>query len=267
MHLLPSSQYADLLPLLDAAPLNTLFARAVLEGQVKGTVWVDDPTHPRTWYVVHPYGMSLLLGESGNAAFNEWLLGHALNRAGSRTQPEWLQAWPRAWDGALERLFADHLGREGGIERQTRVNFRFDPKRFAQRPKTEVAASVSISRTDRNAFLHMPGSVVPRFFWRDADVFMERSLGFSLFVEGQIAAMAFAACVHGSQWEIGIETVPEFRGRGYAAQVCAAFIDHCIAQGWEPVWACRKENTGSYLLAQSLGFVPTLELPYFRLPV
>lgn len=33
----------------------------------------------------------------------------------------------------------------------------------------------------------------------------------------------------------------------------------------EPIWSCRLENTGSYKLAQKIGFLPTAEIPYYRL--
>lgn len=34
---------------------------------------------------------------------------------------------------------------------------------------------------------------------------------------------------------------------------------------YSPIWPCRKENTGSYMLAKSLGFKEALILPYYEL--
>ncbi|TKG91495.1 GNAT family N-acetyltransferase [Puteibacter caeruleilacunae] len=62
-----------------------------------------------------------------------------------------------------------------------------------------------------------------------------------------------------------METIPEFRGQGFAQYACAALIDYCLANGYEPVWACKETNVPSYKLAQKLGFVPALTLPYYRL--
>jgi RimJ/RimL family protein N-acetyltransferase len=59
----------------------------------------------------------------------------------------------------------------------------------------------------------------------------------------------------------------KYRGRGFAYHACAALIEYCIRKGLMPVWSCRYENTASYRLAQRLGFVPTLYLPYYRLAV
>ncbi len=49
---------------------NHLFAPSVIERKVIGTVFVDNIENPKTFYVVHPYGMSLLFGDNGNKSFN-----------------------------------------------------------------------------------------------------------------------------------------------------------------------------------------------------
>ena len=111
----------------------------------------------------------------------------------------------------------------------------------------------------------MQGSVTPRYFWESEDDFIENGVGFSLFEQGALAATAFSSFVHDDQLELGIETLPAFRGKGYASTVCAALLDYCIENEFEPIWSCRLENIGSYQLAQKIGFVPTIEVPYYRL--
>ena len=69
----------------------------------------------------------------------------------------------------------------------------------------------------------------------------------------------------GNILEIGIETNNAFRGKGYAFIICIKIIEYCLANKLLPVWACKFENTGSYLLAQKLGFAVSKILPYYRL--
>jgi len=85
-------------------------------------------------------------------------------------------------------------------------------------------------------------------------------------VEDEIGAIAFSATRFDDWLEIGIETRAPYRGLGLARAVAVAMIEKCLAAGLTPVWACRKENTGSFVLAQSLGFVVVKELPFYRLP-
>jgi RimJ/RimL family protein N-acetyltransferase len=111
----------------------------------------------------------------------------------------------------------------------------------------------------------MRGSVVPLNFWDSAEDFYKVGAGFSLFCDNQLASTAFSSVVLGNQLELGIETLGQYQGKGLAQYTCSALIDYCLDNGYEPVWACRLENTGSYKLALKLGFEPVLNIPYYRL--
>jgi len=194
MVILPVSMYEQVEGLLERVPINTLFAQSVLRGQMKGTVYADHAEDPRVFYIVHPYGMSLLFGDTEDGAFNTAFIAYLLNADKSRQNHEWMQVYPGEWAEHLEMLLGDNLiktpekdGDPGKVAEYTRVNFAFDPQKY--------------------------------------------------------------------------------RGRGFAYHACAALIEYCIRKGLMPVWSCRYENTASYRLAQRLGFVPTLYLPYYRLAV
>jgi GNAT superfamily N-acetyltransferase len=262
--------FPRLLSRLDRIPFNTLFARTVLTGCMPGSVFADSASDPGSVLVRHPYGMSLLFGTRGNREFNSWLAGYMTDsRIGGQ---EWLQVHPLSWKPAIEQLLGAKLIPKpvpqdkptaeqevpGKVMEYSRVNFRFD--RSLYRPVSGPAVP-----TSPEVFGSMPGQVVPRHFWRDYGHFARDGAGFTAMAGNKPAATAFAAFVHGSRLEIGIETVPEFRGKGYAAVACRALIDYCLARNLEPLWSCRLENAGSYNLAMKLGFRPTLYMPYYQL--
>lgn len=273
MELLNEEHYSILTPLLNEVTINNLFACAVVERKVKGQVFVDQVDAPAVFYVVHPYGMSLLMGDCSNAEFNKDFKAHALNSDKKRTGHEWMQTFPRAWDGVLEGLFKDVMVNSAEneqadtsvIELNTRVNFQFSKARYLALEELPEVPEISIVRTDKQLFRAMKGSVVPSYFWKDEDDFWENGLGFSLLYHGELAATAYSAFIQGRKVEFGIETVDKFRRKGLAARVCRALIAYCIAHGDEPVWACRLENTGSYALAQQIGFEVKAQVPYYRL--
>ena len=70
MKLLEKEDYTKLTEPIKKVTINNLFARSVIEHKVTGKVFVDNPENPKTYYVVHPYGMTLLFGECNNEAFN-----------------------------------------------------------------------------------------------------------------------------------------------------------------------------------------------------
>ncbi|MBN2349753.1 MAG: GNAT family N-acetyltransferase [Bacteroidales bacterium] len=274
MILLDKQMYHMVTDSLKQVSINNLFARSVVEHHVSGSVYADDAENPKTFYVVHPYGMSLLFGDFSNSEFNARFRDYALNIYKSRNKFEWMQAFPKGWDKVLGDLFNGSIVKSTDnidqhvtniIELNTRINFKFNFQKYPDFSKKNLISTVKIVQTNKKIFEDMNGSVVPKYFWDNADDFLKRGAGFSLFVEDKIAATAYSAFVHDNKLELGIETVEEFRGRGFAQYSCSALIDYCLEKKLEPVWACRLENIGSFNLAVKLGFEPTAEIPYYRL--
>ncbi|MFO0555673.1 MAG: GNAT family N-acetyltransferase [Polyangiaceae bacterium] len=248
-------------PLLDSVPFNELFARVVVEGTARGQVLADSLDSPRAAWITHSYGMSLLVGDP--AALSDEAFCSLVARP--RARDEWLQVHPEAWADRIDALIA--LGpRDGGrVRRHTRVNFQFRAARYASIRHEVDCSRCEVARVDEGIFHAMRGSVVPAGFWDSAKAFVERGLGFAVMSEGCPAAVAFSSFVRGNLLELGIETAPAFRGRGLARTACVALIDACLARGLTPVWSCRLGNAPSFRLAESLGFEPTLRLPYYQL--
>ncbi len=285
---LHNEQYNKVIDALLPVEINTLFAQAVVKQKAPGSVFVDNELSPKTFYISHSYGMSLLFGDVNNEGFNSELKGYILNSKKQRTKVEWLQAYPEAWNHEISKLCGSSMIESASLESNsaipdnidklvkcTRVNFKFDYD-FYNKSKDVLlklneplsdSGLIDISGTKEDTFLNMQGSVIPRFFWSSPEIFKRVGAGFTLYYNGEPASTAFSAFVEEKKLEIGIETSEKFRGKGFAILVCCALIDYCLERGLEPVWACRLENTGSYQLAQKLGFVPYLNIPYYRLPV
>ena len=274
MILLDPHDYFKVINPLKAVSFNTLFAQSVVEKKIKGKIFVDNTETPNTFLIYHPYGISLLFGEINNYVFNAMFIDYALNTFKIRHRYEWLQAFPDVWHEKISELFGDLLikakdnngsDQDTRIEENTRVNFKFNQEKFLTFRNTIQNDQYQILMTDRAMFENMNGSVVPKYFWRDAEQFLSQGVGFSLFCDNKLASTAYSAFMTKSQLEIGIETNEIFRGKGFARLTGAALIDYSLAHNLEPVWSCKFENTGSYLLAQKLGFEPTCYHPFYRL--
>jgi RimJ/RimL family protein N-acetyltransferase len=53
---------------------------------------------------------------------------------------------------------------------------------------------------------------------------------------------------------IGIETVEEHQGKGFATAVAAEFVRHALALGFKPHWDCWANNLPSIRVAEKVGF-------------
>ena len=274
MVLLDKSDYGKVIQPLKKVTINTLFARAVIEQTVTGKIYVDDPINSKTFYVVHPYGMTLLFGDSDNEKFNETFKDYALNKDKSRNKFEWMQVFPNKWDNVLSSLFKDSLmkssdntekAEKGIVELNTRVNFKFNFTKRQSLSTQIIDKDISIVRANGQMFQDMQGGVVPLHFWDSEEAFLKNGVAFALFYKGELASMSFSSYWFDNDFEMGIETKEKFRGKGFAELVCRAIIDYCVENKYEPIWSCRLENIGSYKLAQKLGFEPTRYSPYYRL--
>lgn len=268
---LQPGRFHTLLPTLQRVLINKLFARSVLEQEVLGRVWIDRRDNPSLIHVIHPYGMTLLFGDASGTHPNDLkahILAIRINAA-----DRWMQASPGALLPLLDKLldveWAAHDQQPGGprVQRYTRSNFQFNPTRYAVKRDLILSPEDSKLRPLLAKEFALPDiEVSPHKFWSNADQFFAHGGGWCLEQNGQLAAMAFCSFRFDRQLEIGVETRVEYRGRRYALYAACALIDQCISQGLEPVWSCRKENKGSFNLAQALGFEPTIEIPYYRLP-
>lgn len=280
MKLLSKDQYYKAAKPLEAVSFNHLFARAVVSQKIEGSIYTDNSDAPESFYVVHPYGMSLLFGNDKNEEFNAQLIDYLINKNKIRNRIEWMQVYPEDWSAKLLTSLGDQFltkkqkdeGRipESGfvkVEEQTRVNFKFDPNIYSEFRKGNLVCDAEIFRTQEDEFQNMPGTVVPIYFWQNASQFLSDGIGFSLRFNGELACTAFSAFVDKGLLELGIESAAQFRGKGFAMHTCTALIDYCLENNYEPVWSCRLENIGSYLLAQKLGFVPVHYHPFYKVDI
>ena len=67
-------------------------------------------------------------------------------------------------------------------------------------------------------------------------------------------AWAFTAAITSLHCDIGVETVPAFRGMGLAKCAAYAVLQEIISSGRTPCWAHHEANSGSQKIAQALGF-------------
>jgi hypothetical protein len=96
---------------------------------------------------------------------------------------------------------------------------------------------------------------------RDTLPWLYRELGapspcMAILVNGQAVSVCFSSRIGTRAMEAGLFTQPEFRGRGYAARVTAAWALAVRRAGLVPIYSTSWENLASQGVARSLGLVP-----------
>lgn len=276
---LEQNNYYRVIQLLNEVPFNNYFAGSVVRNKVKGKIFVDSEQTPSACLIVHKYGMSLLCGSDRNDSFNNKVACFLKNDSINISMAKWMLVHPESWCDKLSGLLGkdllkvpdikedEHLRyKESNKVLQTeRVNFKFHKNLFVNNSK--IPEGFILTRIDSEMYGKISGSVVPQNFWNSAEDFLENGIGFSLLSDDQVVSTCFSSFIIDDKLELGIETAERFRGKGYSIYPALALIEYCLSLGYEPIWACRKENIGSFKLAQKLGFLPFSNHPYYVLPV
>lgn len=214
---------------------------AVLAGDQDGQAWGDRPAEPRQVYVEHAFGFAQVFGAEA-PGFEEALRRYLL------VDRRFAASKVRLYTPALPSFLA---GAEGAPLRSERQ--RFALARPAPAAAREGALDAVWVDAGNAAELEPPFDVARRF-WRSAADFAAGALAVVARVDGQPAAMCYAAAVCDGRAEIDVLTLPAHRQRGAGRFAVAHFAERCRAQGIAPLWDCFTNNEGSMQLCRSAGF-------------
>jgi RimJ/RimL family protein N-acetyltransferase len=82
-------------------------------------------------------------------------------------------------------------------------------------------------------------------------------------IDRQPVAFCYPALQTETLWDVAVDTVDGYRGRGLAGRAARAMIRHMRKAGKAPVWGALETNTASLSVARKLGFVATGRLVVF----
>jgi GNAT superfamily N-acetyltransferase len=83
-------------------------------------------------------------------------------------------------------------------------------------------------------------------------------------VDGDIAGMAAATADCATMWQIGVDTLPEFRNRGIGKAAVSVVTEYILKQSVIPYYSTVISNLASRKIATSLGFRPAWVELYSR---
>lgn len=89
----------------------------------------------------------------------------------------------------------------------------------------------------------------------EAFVELDHWLAFGCFVEGRLVSAASMYPWSGTSFaDLGVITLPQFRGQGFGRQTVRAISAQALTLGYEPQYRCQPDNISSVRLAEASGF-------------
>lgn len=244
-----------------------LLLPAILEQNSPAQIWLDDRSKPRSVFLWDKANnVFYLSGDQRNKLFNDEL-GTLIRQ---RVVPELrtrrrlhfrIQATSEAWVPILPLVFRDIC-----LARGTYMLFSHQ-KRIKSDWQTSMPSHFCIKQIDKkflcSALYDNKEFLLEeiRSMWPSMERFVRFGFGFSLVTEKRIVCWCTAEYVSSGKCGIGIETIPEYRNRGFATITASAFVEYCIHKGIRPHWESNIDNLASRRVAEKVGFVKELEYP------
>jgi RimJ/RimL family protein N-acetyltransferase len=82
-------------------------------------------------------------------------------------------------------------------------------------------------------------------------------------VDGRPVAFCYPVLQTETLWDVSVDTLSDYRGRGLAGRAARAMIRHMHGRGKAPVWGALETNAASLSVARQLGFVEAGRLVVF----
>lgn len=264
MKRLDPSQYAAVLPLFKSLDFN-LVIRSMVEGNTPAWIFADRPAAPRLGLMWDCDEMLFVAGEGQDiaalAAMRNVLHNQILPEAHTRAIPElalvstpaWKDQLPLLLDGLNPRLARYLCYRLAAGARPPALQ---PPQGFAlQRIDSALLDSALDHIRDLRGWVDS--------FWHTPQDFLRSGFGFCAIQGETIAAWCLTVFAAGSARELGLITLPEYRGLGLATLTAAACVEHGLSQNLAVRWTCWAENAASARVAEKVGFTRDREYPAF----
>lgn len=245
MQILAPRDYHKLPRSLELHTYNHIYPESIYRGYQSGEILVDDLEQIQCALFWHKCGFGYLAGNPSYEVLNE--IATLIREQGEgQTRRCSLQLD----SGELEPFFL----KQEGITRSGQYGFGFCREKW--NPKNvQLQEGFKIKEMDHEILSRLQGRIIPSFSWDNEAEFLKKGKGFCILHGDEIAASSFTAAISDDQIDIGIETNPDYRNRGFASILANCMVEYVLSIGKTPRWQCHESNLGSKAVAESAGFV------------
>lgn len=170
----------------------------------------------------------------------------------------------RGWSCVLvDSAVVNRLGPMIGSSAERPARTLVDIYHVLERPPPPLpSAPVRIlTATDEPLVLRAPGTIWSGGY-PSAAALLSEGIAAAAIVGDEIVAMAHTAAQSAAYADIGVATLPPWRGRGFATAAAALVVQQVQATGKTPTWSTGATNAASLKVAATLGFVETTRRVY-----
>jgi RimJ/RimL family protein N-acetyltransferase len=232
---------------LSAAAHFGLVMDSMIAGHTTARAWADDPLDPQAALVWDLQHSAFLAGSVQDAQGCRRLFDEQIAAA----RPGLLKLHTTPADA--DRVFGDYRlqPRERVLYRQTTPARTPHPHRLPEGYRISSITERFDDLTRISNFDAVRAEI--EACWPSVDHFRRSGFGYVAHDDGRIVCWCTAECVSDGVCGIGIETVADHQGRGFAALTARRFLQHCDQRGIRAHWDAWADNLASIAVAGRIG--------------
>lgn len=156
------------------------------------------------------------------------------------------------WDEKIEEMFIDE-----NIQFGYQFIYSLDKNKVSY--KEDAIHGYNIKKVDQGIFESRLDNLdfikdELELFWGNMENFFEHGICYYVIEDNKIVSICYSGFKAEKTQTIGIETLKEYRRKGFAYALASKFVEDCLKQNIIPYWDCSEDNIGSKILAEKLGF-------------
>ncbi|MFW9849128.1 MAG: GNAT family N-acetyltransferase [Candidatus Thorarchaeota archaeon] len=237
----PSDRRGELLPLFDSHPYLHALSEALLKEKL-GQAFSDNLESPHVVLLLYR-GLVFISGDASHMSVDDLL--------GKIPEKWFIIPPPGAWEDKLKQTWGDSLK---SLQRTKFSSENLDARKMME-IQSNLPNGMEIERVTIDSIneISQQAKQVISLIFPSLEVFMEKNFGFLIRENEKIVSLALAASpIYSNEFEIHIETHPDYQKRGLALISAAKLIQYSLEHGLIPHW--DAENHPSAKLATRLGF-------------
>ncbi|MCA1054249.1 GNAT family N-acetyltransferase [Rossellomorea aquimaris] len=266
---LKESEFNKCKPLLTDTGL--LEAKAVIQGQNTGRIFVDDRNAPTSGFIwLGSNNGFIFIGNEDNEGFNAEL-NHFFNTVIKRDAarvglPSFEAIGNHArWNKTIKRVFGDNV--KGYNQRV----YELHKGHYKGEKEPVIEAGYEVLKITREVLDFSFKNI--RFlkskietFWASLERFLTNGLGYIVVYENEIVSVCLSGVVADEVHGIDIETLPPHGGKKLAQIVAHSFVKDCMENHMTPYWDCMEINKPSNSVAENVGFDMKFTYTWYSIP-
>ena len=240
--------------------MDNIEINAVLNGINPGWGFVNEQINPKT-ALLWSRGIEgfYFIGEPDNDQFNQNACDFVMNILDKRIRQSGLNYFEVSgdrpeWDSILEQIFDKQE-----LIKSRQCVYKFDLERWKDHEMRSDQKGVTVYRIDKSFFQNR----IENFafvedeilrWWNSLEHFFEHAFGYCVVCDEIIVSYCLTNFVYGNTYTLGIETLKDYRRKGYCQIAVEAFITDLLEHDSVPYWDCMYTKVASRKLAEKIGF-------------